>query len=123
MSKNLSDNLSGLNDAAKQYIQARVDLIKLSVLSKATHLTTYLINSLVIILFGALIVMFALAAFVAWYGEVYHDYLTGLLLAVIILVVCAVLFFLFKKKIVTSAVLRSYSTMLFEENRKEEDKS
>lgn len=117
MSKNLSDNLSGLSEATKEYVQARIDLVKLSVLSRATHLTTYLINSLVMILFGAIIGMFALAAFVAWYGQVYHDYLTGLLLAVIILVVCAILFYLFKNKIVTSAVLKSYSTMLFDEHK------
>ena len=120
MSKNLSDNLNELSEATKKYIQARVDLVKLSFLEKSTRVTAYLIDSLVLILFGALILLFSLAAFVAWYGQVYHDYLTGLLLAIGILVVLAVLFLLLKKQIVTSAVLKGYSSMLFDEDKKEE---
>ncbi|HKJ42620.1 MAG TPA: hypothetical protein VKA27_11040 [Sunxiuqinia sp.] len=121
MSKNLSDNFNELSEITKKYIQARIDLVKLSFLEKATHVTAYLIDSLVLILLIALIILFALAAFVAWYGQTYHDYLTGLLIAIGILVVITVLFLLFKKRIVTSAVLRGYSSMLFDEEEKKKE--
>lgn len=121
MSKNLSDNFSELSETTKKYIQARIELVKLSFLEKATHITAYLIDSLVLILLVVLIVLFALAAFVVWYGQTYHDYLTGLLLAIGMLVVLTVLFILFKKRIVTSAVLKGYSSILFDEEKKKEE--
>ena len=119
MSKNLSDNFSDLSKTTKKYIEARIDLVKLTFLEKATNITVSLIDRLVLTMLSALIVLFALAAFVVWYGQTYHDYLAGLLITVGILVVLTVLFLLFKKRMITSSVLRDYSSMLFEE---EEDK-
>ncbi|MGQ8335995.1 hypothetical protein ACUNWD_05540 [Sunxiuqinia sp. A32] len=118
MSKNLSDNINDLGKVSKKYIQARIDLIKLILLEKATEITSYLINSLVLILLGALVLMFSLGAFVAWYGQVYHDYLTGILLAVGILIVVIILFVVYRKKIVTTSVLENYSSILFEGEEK-----
>ncbi|WP_159518374.1 hypothetical protein [Sunxiuqinia indica] len=121
MSKNLSDNFSELSDVAQKYVQARVDLVKLSVLNKATSVTTYLIGHFIVSLGGALILFFGLAALVVWYGQTYHDYLTGLLLAIGVLVVLTVLFALLKNKLLTTIVLRKYSSMLFDEDDDEEE--
>lgn len=121
MSKNLAGNISELSDVTKKYIQARIDLVKLTFISKATRITTHLISSFILSMACALILFFILAAFVVWYGQVYHDYLTGLLLAIGILVVLTVIFALTKNQIVTSIVLRKYSSMLFEEDEEEEE--
>lgn len=120
MSKNLSDNFNELGDVTKKYVQTRIDLVKLTVLSKATQVTSYLISNLILALGGALILFFVLAAFVVWYGQTYGDYLTGLLLAIGVLVVLFVLFALFRNQIISSMVLRKYSSMLFEEEEEEE---
>ena len=94
---------------------------KLTVLSKATQVTSYLISNLILALGGALILFFVLAAFVVWYGQTYGDYLTGLLLAIGVLVVLFVLFALFRNQLISSMVLRKYSSMLFEEEEEEEE--
>lgn len=121
MSKNLSDNINELSDVTKKYVQTRIDLVKLTVLSKATQVTSYLISNLILALGGALILFFVLAAFVVWYGQTYGDYLTGLLLAIGVLVVVFVLFALFRNQLISSMVLRKYSSMLFEEEEEEEE--
>ncbi|SFE91763.1 hypothetical protein [Sunxiuqinia elliptica] len=121
MSKNLSDNINELGDVTKKYVQTRIDLVKLTVLSKATQVTSYLISNLILALGGALILFFVLAAFVVWYGQTYGDYLTGLLLAIGVLVVLFVLFALFRNQLISSMVLRKYSSMLFEEEEEEEE--
>lgn len=121
MSKNLSDNINELSDVTKKYVQTRIDLVKLTVLSKATQVTSYLISNLILALGGALILFFVLAAFVVWYGQTYGDYLTGLLLAIGVLVVLFVLFALFRNQLISSMVLRKYSSMLFEEEEEEEE--
>ncbi len=120
MSRNLSDSIGELSEASRKYIQTRIDMVKLTMLGKVTQITTYLISSLLLTMAGALILFFGLAAFVAWYGQVYHDYLTGLLLAVGILVFLTLLFLLLKKQLITSFVLRKYSSMLFEDDEEEE---
>ena len=120
MSNNLSNSFSDLSDTAKKYIHARIDLVKLTVLGKITRSTSFIVSSLVIILLGMLVLLFSLAAFVVWYGQVYHDYLTGLLLAIGILVVVAILFMVFRKQLITSTVLRMYSSILFEDDDEEE---
>jgi cytochrome c biogenesis protein CcdA len=120
MSRNLSDSIGELSEASRKYIQTRIDLVKLTVLGKTTQITTYLISSLLLTMAGALILFFGLAAFVVWYGQVYHDYLTGLLIVTGFLVVLALLFLLLKKQLITSFVLRKYSSMLFEEEEEEE---
>lgn len=120
MSNNLSNSISELSETAKEYVQVKIDLLKLSVLSKATRMTTAVINSLVLILFGAIILLFSLAALVIWYGQRYDDYLTGLLLAIGILIVLAVLFLLLKKHVVTSTVMQNYSSILFDEEKEDD---
>lgn len=121
MSKNLSDDIGELGEVSKKYIQTRIDLVKLTLLGKATQITTYLIGNLLLTMAGALILFFGLAAFVAWYGQVYHDYLTGLLLATGILVFLTLLLVLLRKRLITSFVLRKYSSMLFEDDEEEDE--
>lgn len=121
MSRDLSDNIGELSQVSKKYIQTRIDLVKLTILGKATQITTHLISSFLLTVAGALILFFALAAFVVWYGQVYHDYLTGLLLVTGFLVFLTLLFALFKNQLITSFVLRKYSTMLFEDEEEEEE--
>jgi prepilin signal peptidase PulO-like enzyme (type II secretory pathway) len=121
MSRNLSDSIGELSDVSRKYIQTRIDLVKLTILGKATQVTTYLISSFLLTMAGALILFFGLAAFVVWYGQVYHDYLTGLLLVTGLLVFMTVLFALFKEQLISSFVLRKYASMLFEEDEEEEE--
>ena len=116
MSKNLSDNFSGVSDTVKEYIKARFDLIKLGMLEKATQISALLIGGLISVLLIMIAVFFAFAAFVVWYGQVYNDYLTGLFIAVGSLFVLAILFFVLKKPLLTSIILRKYSSILFDEN-------
>jgi len=121
MSRNLSDSFGDLSEASKKYVQTRVDLIKLTLLGKATQITTHLVSSLLLTMVGVLILFFGLAAFVVWYGQVYHDYLTGLLLVIGFLVFLTLLFMLFKKQLITSFILRVYSSMFFDEDEEKEE--
>lgn len=121
MSKGLSDSINELSEVTKKYIQTRIELVKLTVLSKTSQITAYLIGNLILTLLGALILFFLLVAFIVWYGQLYNDYLTGLLLAIIFLVLLFILFVLLKNRILTPLILRHYSTMLFEDEEEEED--
>ncbi len=116
MSKSLEKNFAKLNDSAKDYLKTQVDLIKVSLLAKLTKLTAALINIWVIITFAILILIFAAAGFVVWYGQTYHNFSGGFLLAAGFILLIMLLFIIFRRSIITTPVLRHYSEIIFEDD-------
>lgn len=119
MSKDLTENIGELSGSTKSYVQAKIDLAKLTLLEKVTRFTSYFFNSIVVMLLSLLGVSFGAAAFVVWYGQTFDDYFVGLLIAGGCLIAVAVIFILLGKKIVTNSVIRNFSEILFEEEGKE----
>lgn len=115
MSSDLSKNIGELNGSVKSYVQAKIDLVKLTLLEKTTRFTAYLFNFIVVVLFSILIIGFAAAAFAVWYGQKHQDYFEGLLIAGGCLIVTGLLFVLFRKKVITNSVIKNFSEILFEE--------
>ena len=122
MSKHLTDNLNDLNDAAKSYLHARLDLMKLTVLNKLTLLLSYLVFLLVLVLFSALVIFLGSAAVAVWYGQQYGDYLTGIFLAIGMFVVITVILILLKNWLVVNPILNKLSEVLFEDELDTEPK-
>ena len=121
MSKNLTDNIGELGGSAKSYVQAKIDLAKLTLLEKVTRFTSHLFSMIVIMLFSMLIFGFGAAAFAIWYGQTYNNYFEGVLIAGGCLIFMALIFILLRHKIVTNPVLKNFSDILFdEENEKKE---
>jgi uncharacterized membrane protein len=117
MSKDLTKNLGELNGSVKSYIQTKIDLVKLTLLSKTTRFTSYLFSFLIVLMFVTLIIVFAATAFTFWYGQTYNgDYFTGLLIAGGALILMALVFILLRKQIVTNSVLKNFSEIIFEED-------
>lgn len=116
MSDKLTESVAGLNEAVKQYLQAKLDLVKLLLLKKTSKYMSVLFGMLIIILLTTLIVAFAGAVFTMWYGQMYNNYIEGALIVVGSLIVLLVLFLLFRKRILTSLFLSKFSTILFEDN-------
>lgn len=115
MSKELTKNLGELNGSVKSYVQAKIDLVKLTFLEKTTRFTSYLFNFLVVLMFSMLAIGFAAAAFAVWYGETYNNYVEGMLIAGGVLILTALVFILLRKQIVTGSVIKNFSKILFEE--------
>lgn len=119
MSKELTKNLGELNGSVKNYVQAKIDLAKLSLLEKATRFTSYLFNLLAVVLFSLLIIGFAATALAVWYGQTYNNYVEGLLIAGGSLILIALIFYLLRKKIVENSVIRNFSEILFDDEKKQ----
>ncbi len=115
MSNNLENNIAKLNESAKEYIKTKLDLLKVSFLDKLTKLTATLINIWLIATFAIWILTFAAAGFVVWYGQTYHNYSGGFLLAGSFLVLILLLFIIFRRRIITTPVLRHYSEIIFDD--------
>ena len=119
MSNNLKKDISNLNDSAKDYLQIKIDLIKVSLLEKSTKLISFLINMWILASILIWILGIAVAAFAVWYGKTYNNYTEGLLIAGGFMVLAAVLFIIFRNKIVTTSVLQQFSKVIFEDENNE----
>lgn len=121
MKSDLSDSFSELNKTSREYLKTQVEIIKLSFLEKVTKISAFLISSVVLLVFGMLIFLFAALAFVVWYERMYGDYLTGLLIVLGLVVIMAILFIIFRNSLVTSKVLRTISSILLESAEEDEE--
>lgn len=121
MSKNLTENFGELSGSAKNYVQAKIDLTKLTLLEKVTRFTSSFFTIVVVILFFTLVLGFGAAAFAVWYGQTYNNYFEGVLIAGGSLLFLALIFVLLRHKILTNPLLRNFSDILFEEDEKGEE--
>jgi hypothetical protein len=113
MSKNLTEDISELNIAVRKYVNARLDLIKLSILDKAAKTVTILYVLMIVLFFSLLIVAVGVAAFAVWYGETYNDYVGGLLIGGGALLLIAVLLIVVGKKLISNTIIRNVSKSFF----------
>jgi hypothetical protein len=91
-----------------------LDLLKLSVLSKISKISVFLITALVVVLLGSAFLLFGAAAFVVWYGNTYGDYLMGLLMVTGFILFLGILFYLLRRPLISSIVIKSFAGILFE---------
>jgi multisubunit Na+/H+ antiporter MnhB subunit len=118
MSNDLSKNIAELSGSVKNYVQTRVDLLKLSMLKKTSRFATYLFSVLIVVLFATLILAFVAAAFAVWYGQTYNNYVEGVLIASGCLFVIGAVFILLRKTLITSSVIKNFSEIMFEEEER-----
>ncbi|GAB1405908.1 MAG: hypothetical protein PHX54_08420 [Lentimicrobiaceae bacterium] len=110
----LTDSITALKDSLERYLELRLDLIKLSILSKISKISVFLITALVLVLLGSAFILFGAAAFVVWYGNVYGDYLSGLLIITGFILVLGILFYLIRRPLISSMIIKSFADILFE---------
>ena len=110
----LTDSITALKDSLERYLELRLDLIKLSILSKISKISVFLITALVLVLLGSAFILFGAAAFVVWYGNTYGDYLMGLLMVTGFILFLGILFYLLRRPLISSIVIKSFAGILFE---------
>jgi len=110
----VSESISALKDSLERYLELRLDLLKLSVLSKISKISVFLITALVVVLLGSAFLLFGAAAFVVWYGNTYGDYLMGLLMVTGFILFLGILFYLLRRPLISSIVIKSFAGILFE---------
>jgi hypothetical protein len=115
MSKELTRNLGELNGSVKNYVQTKIDLVKLTFLEKTTSFIAFYFNLQIVIMFAILIIGFIAGAFVVWYGDVYRSYFEGLLIAGGLLLLLTLIFIILRKVIVTRLILRNFSEIVYKE--------
>ena len=108
--------LSRIFDSAKDYVNLRQELFKLNMLKNMTKISTVLVTVFTFILAGTILLIFASATFVVWYGSRSNDYTGGLLIVLGIVVFFSILLFVFHKRIFNSLFIKLYAEIIFEDD-------
>jgi hypothetical protein len=117
MSKDLTDDVGQLTGSVKRYIQAKLDLLKLTILEKATKVISIIYVLVVLLFFSLLIFAVGIAAFVVWFGETYNDFVGGLLIAGGGLIALTLLLTLLGKLILSNTIIRIFSAVMFKDDK------
>ncbi len=108
--------LARIFDSAKDYVNLRQELFKLNILKNMTKISTVLVTVFTFILAGTLLLIFAFATFVVWYGSRSNDYTGGLLIVLGIVVFFSIILFVFHKRIFNSLFIKLYAEIIFEDD-------
>ena len=121
MSKDLKKDLSELSDSVKDYLQIKVDLLTLTFLEKTTKMASFLIGLQIFVWFVFIIFILAIAAFLTWYSQTYHNLLNGIYIAGGFVVAVGLIFVLISKHFMSTILVRNFSKIIFEEDEETQD--
>ena len=114
MEKNaLSENFAEITSAVKRYINARFDLLKLTLLQKITRAGTYFLTFVSVLVSVFSLLIFIMFAFSFWYGQKTGHLAEGFLISAGFFMVLLILVFLLRKHIFSNPLVRIFSHILF----------
>ncbi len=117
MEKNaLSENVAEITAAMKKYINARIDLLKLTILQKITKAGTFMLTFVSVLVSVFAILIFLLFAFSFWYGERTGSLSTGFLISSGIFAVLLIILLLLRKVIFSNTIVRIFAHILFSDD-------
>ncbi len=111
-----SQSVESLSDHAKEYLNLRIDLLKLILVEKLSRLTSILVIFIIVVIFAMFAGVFVGLAFVLWYGENVGPMWAGALIVAGVLALKGLLFYLLRKKLVLNPVIFRISKIVTEED-------
>lgn len=119
--KSFRNNLTEILLIAKAYINARIELWKLTLLEKSSLAGAFFISTVVLVLIIAFCLLFLSLAFAHWYGQVTGDLATGFLITAGFYVVVGIIFVLTRKYTITGPVIKNLASIIYEDDEPEEE--
>ncbi len=119
MQEEINNPIKDFKDKTAEYLELRVELLKLEIFEKSSQLSASLavgIITIILIMFFALSLFLALAFYI---GQQLHNYAQGFLYSGLVYLIILILFILFGrnsiKKYVTNKVIKLFNTTADEE--------
>jgi len=116
----IADNVSEVIDSARKYIDANIDLLKLTLLERLSKVVSLIISTTLVMLVASLFVLFFSIAASIFLGHLLHSLESGFLIVSGIYLLLIFLFWRLRKKLVINPVIRSLNEILFPENESDE---
>lgn len=114
-SNRISDNVSSLTENVKEYVNLRVDYIKLVLTEKIAKLASFFLISVIFFILGMFLLLFISFAFVFWYGEEIGPTFVGALIIVAFYILMGLLIYGMRHKLFINPMVKQLAKILMEE--------
>ncbi len=112
----ISDNVSSLTENVKDYINLRIDYIKLVFTEKIAKLASYLLISVIFFILANFLLLFISFAFVFWYGEEVGPTSVGALIVVAFYFVVGMLIYWLRHQLFINPMIKRLAKIIMEDD-------
>ena len=116
--KPLEHNVRELKDILIKYVNARIDLWKMSLLEKIVKANVYFMTHLVLVLLFSFVLLFLTFAFGYWFGNNYGSLSLGFLIAAGFILLVSLIIYLLRKHIFSGSAVRNLASVIFPDEEK-----
>jgi hypothetical protein len=118
-SNRISDNFSSLTENVRDYINLRVDYVKLLLTEKIAKLASFFLLSVIFFILAMFLVLFISFAFVFWFGEEVGPTYFGALIVVAVYIIIGLLIYWMRHKMFINPMVKHLAKILMEEEDNE----
>jgi hypothetical protein len=111
---NISDNFSSMTGNVRDYINLRVDYVKLILTEKIAKLASFFLIAVIFFILGMFLLLFISLAFIFWFGEVVGPAYLGALIVVAFYVIGGLAIYLLRHMLFINPLVVQLTKILME---------
>ena len=119
----IADNVSEVIDASRKYIDANIDLFKLTLLERLSKVVSLIISSILVLIGASLFVLFIFLAAAIFIGHLLHSLELGFLILSGLFLLLTAIFWKLRKRLFINSVVQSLNEILFPANEADDDEA
>jgi uncharacterized membrane protein YqjE len=112
----ISDNFSNLTENVKDYVNLRIDLIKIILTEKIAKLATFFLIAVIFFILGMFLLLFLSIAFVFWFGSAVGPGWIGALIVTAFYILLAALIYLQRNAFFINPLVSTLTKILMEDH-------
>jgi len=118
-SNRISDNISTITENVRDYVNLRIDYVKLLLTEKIAKLASFFLVSIIFFILAMFLILFISFAFVFWFGEEVGPMFAGALIIVAFYILIGLLIYGFRYKLFINPVVKHLAKILIEEENED----
>lgn len=119
MQSKITDSLEDLTASIKEYLELRIDEIKLNVAEGLALIISKFISTLILIFLGAIAVGYLSYAFGSWIGDLLNSAELGALITAGVIIILMIIVFLCRNRLFSDSLIRMFVKLFFNRDEKE----
>jgi len=114
-SNRISDNITSMTDNVRDYVNLKIDYIKLLLTEKTARLASFFLLSVIFFILGMFLILFLSFAFVFWYGDEVGPTYAGALIIVAFYLVMGLLIYILRHQLFVNPMVKRLAKIIMEE--------
>ena len=118
--KKISENFSSMTENIKDYVNLRIDLVKLVFTEKIAKFTSFFLIAIIFFILAMFLLLFLSFAFVFWFGDEIGPMWLGALIITGFYVLCGILIYVLRHRLFINPLVSHLTQILMEEKDENE---